>query len=479
MKKALQNKKIWITVIIFLIIFMMRIPNITNSPVEIGDMWRQADTESIARNFIEDRFNIFYPQFNYDGAPPNYVQLELQVTTFLIAILYKIFGHHYLIARLVPTLFFMGSVYYLFLISKRFYSYKTSWVIIIIYGILPINLFYSRAIMPESALLFFFVGAFYYFIKWIDTEKFGQLMLAGIFTALAISQKIPAIFIGLTMIALCFVKYKWKFIFKKELWIFAVLALLPNVIFFLWSGNIAEAKFVSGIATKHIFPKFFTAFLTIEAITFYKKNLIEFFGWIPIIGSLLGLFTVFNKKERPILFWAFAMILEVLIIVSVIRLEYYLIMLGPIIAILCGKAIAMIWEKYKAGIIITLGLVVLIFFNSKNLLGNSFDEINWRMESSSIIDKYTEKDDLVLIGTFDPSILSLSNRKGWRANLKYYDYIPENMEDELEYFINNGAKYFFIYSNYINGDDGSYVEYLKNNYETKYNENGYTLYKLQ
>jgi 4-amino-4-deoxy-L-arabinose transferase-like glycosyltransferase len=187
-------------------------PYIENSPAEMGDMWRQPDTESIARNFAGQRFNIFYPQFNYDGPLPNYIQLEFQVTTFIIAVLYKLFGHSYVIARLVPTLFFMFSALYLYLICRDTYDRQMAWIAVSIYGLIPLNLFYSRAIMPESALLFFFLGAYYHFLRWLDEESTPHLMLSGIYTALAISQKTPAVFIGLAMLGLCLTKYKGAFL---------------------------------------------------------------------------------------------------------------------------------------------------------------------------------------------------------------------------------------------------------------------------
>ena len=33
-----------------------------------------------------------YPQTTYNGPPPNYVELELQIVPFLAASLYKVFG---------------------------------------------------------------------------------------------------------------------------------------------------------------------------------------------------------------------------------------------------------------------------------------------------------------------------------------------------------------------------------------------------
>ena len=39
--------------------------------------WRQGDTAAIARNFATLDLNPLHPQTDYDGPPPNYVELEL------------------------------------------------------------------------------------------------------------------------------------------------------------------------------------------------------------------------------------------------------------------------------------------------------------------------------------------------------------------------------------------------------------------
>src|SRR5579871_6760916 len=61
--------------------------------------WRQGDTAAIARNFARLRFNPLHPQTDYNGAPPNYVELELQIVPFLSATLYKMFGIHEVFGR--------------------------------------------------------------------------------------------------------------------------------------------------------------------------------------------------------------------------------------------------------------------------------------------------------------------------------------------------------------------------------------------
>lgn len=478
-ERAMNKKEVVVTVLLFILVFSLRLPHIKNAPPERGDMWRQPDTESIARNFVEHRFNILYPQFNYDGPLPNYIQLEFQITTFIIAILYKAFGYHHFLARLVPTIFFMISVYYLFKLSQEIYSTAAAWITISIYSVLPLNLFYSRAIMPESAALCFFNGAFYYFYRWSKTEENSLLFLSAIFTALAISQKTPAVFIGLAMILICIDKYGLGFLKKWELWFFALVALAPPYLYTKWAGTVAEFTFVSGIGTKHILPKFATSFLTQQALDFYRTAFPRSFTQFVLILAIVGLFTVREKGERPLLYLAVAMVLEVVFIVSVIKFRYYLIFLTPVVAILAGKTLGFLSSRRMLGSICTVLVLIFVSYNAFTLVKDDFIVFDSIMEFGQMVDQQTEDGDLIVIGTFDPSRLSVSSRQGWRANIGLYDHIPKNIEGEMNYFRENRAKYFVVQDNYIYRDDGSYLKYLEDNFDRLEYQGGYKFYLLQ
>ena len=72
--------------------------------------WRQGDTAAIARNFATLDFNPLHPQTDYDGPPPNYVELELQIVPFIAAALYKVFGIHEVFGRLITIAFSLATV---------------------------------------------------------------------------------------------------------------------------------------------------------------------------------------------------------------------------------------------------------------------------------------------------------------------------------------------------------------------------------
>lgn len=473
-----QRSQLYIVMFVIFVLFLLRFPFIDNPPFERYEMWRQSDTEAMALNFLEQKFNIFYPQLNYDGPAPNYVQLEFQITTFIIAILYSIFGHHHELARLVPVIFFIGSTVFLYLITKKYYGWRAAVIAMLLYGLYPLNLFFSRAIMPESAALFFFIGAFYYFDKWIDNERGKYLLGATVFAALAIASKVPAIFVGVPMLVMAIVKYRISIFKVWKLYFFAFFSLFLPFVYFYWLGQISDDKFVSGIASNHIMPKIGTALFSEEAVTFYTTKVPESLTWVGISIFFIGLILVNWKKEYPIGVWALAMIVEVFIIVSVIRFNYYLVFITPVMAILSGKLLASI-GKTKLGLIaVAIFLIGFGTWNFTNVLPRY--EINDNiLGQAEIVKQVTDKDDFLLIGTLGPELLNASERKGWRFHLPNDKGDLELAVERLREYIDEGAMYFVPAGGYILGDEGGrFKNHLETNYE-KIGPEPFTIYKLQ
>jgi hypothetical protein len=80
------------------------------SPLLDHHAWRQADTASIARNFLRERFNPFYPQIGQRrGQADGYVETGFELLAFLAATIALAVGFHPEIGRLLSTLCFVGS----------------------------------------------------------------------------------------------------------------------------------------------------------------------------------------------------------------------------------------------------------------------------------------------------------------------------------------------------------------------------------
>jgi 4-amino-4-deoxy-L-arabinose transferase-like glycosyltransferase len=469
------SREVWITVLILLFLFCLRIPYINSSPYEY-DAWRQSDTESIARNFLESRFNIFFPQLNYQGPLPNYVQLELQIVPTIIAVLYKCFGYHYFLARMVPVLLFLGSSFFVYLIAKRYYSTRAAWISLLVYGILPINILYSRAIMPESAALFFFTGAFYFFTEWIRQERFSFFWIAAIFTSLAILEKVPTVFVGIPMLVMVFVKYKVKMFSKPEFYLFMLISFVPALLYYYWLQTISESTFVSGIATKHIFPKMLTSIFSQEAVLFFARELPKAFtGYILLLG-FAGFFLMPWKKDFPIKCLVLSIAFELVAIVAVIQFNYYLIFFGPPLALCSAILLDRLLRTPHIGKLFGFVFIVLFAYSSlqqvRPILGQQHETL---IKQAKLVENLTNKKDLIVSGVDDPSLLNATHRIGWRVT----NTLPGDPVNELKYFIANGAQYFVPLYGYIEGDpNGDLRKYLDTNFPKIETEPGYYIYKL-
>ncbi|MCS7463307.1 glycosyltransferase family 39 protein [Paenibacillus doosanensis] len=463
-----------VTILLLAFITAIRLPYIANSPYEY-DSWRQSDTESIALNFIEHRMNIFFPQLNYDGPLPNYVQLEFQMTTWLIAWLYRWFGHDYALARAVPIGFFVISAYALLLIARRYVTDRTAWTAVLLYGIMPVTILYSRAIMPESAALCCMLGAYWLFVKGVEESKRGLVVLSGVFMALAIAEKIPAVFTGIPLIAVAVQAYKHRLFVRTELWIFAAIALGFPFLYFQWLSTVAEFPFVTGIATKHIWPHLLESFRSNEALQFFRTNLPSTFTWCGIGLFVIGLLCLDWRRHWSLGVWAIAMLLELAVIVATIRFDYYLILTAPVAALLGAQALARIgrWRVGKAAaaaVILAIGcqsyaIAVPLLQGQQTVL----------MQQAAWVQRYTPKNALVVVGTDDPSLLNASRRIGWRTG----SLLPDDPVKELNAFIADGARYFIPLQGHIDGDDGRLAAYLNERFQRIEIPGGYSIYKLQ
>lgn len=458
-------------ILIFLSLLVLRMPGLSNPPADYHS-WRQSDTEAIAQNILENDFSSLFPQLNYDGPAPNYVQLELPVTSFIIAILYKIFGYSYMLARLVPLAFFMASAYFLYLLGLRFLGHRCAVFSLILYGIFPFNIYFSRAIMPEAAALFFQLGGFYFFLLWLEREKTVYLIASSVLISLAVTQKVPAVFILVPTAYLLFNKYHWKMFIHSGSWVLFLIAVIPPYFYFTWLAQLAQTDYVSGIAAR-LWP-------TLQKVLSEQGDGDYLRSVLPRAFTSAGLFlmlfipVIFNKKLLPLGIWLFTMVVEAATVAAAINLDYYVIFLGPPLALLGGKVLDTAMD-FKGGV-----LAVTIIFSL--IVHEGYQELTPRyvLNSSYLlyardIEKRTKKEDLLILGLDNPVLFNISRRKGWRANVNY----QQDPAGELKGYIDQGAKYFIMIDNRIFGDeDGSYVNYLNSSYDQISPQQGITYYRL-
>lgn len=441
---------------IFLIIFialLIRLYHI-NFPVAGWQSWRQADTAAIARNFYENDFKILYPQIDWRGNTLGYVESEFQIYPFITAVLYKIFGTVDTLGRVLSLLFSLSTIYGLYLLVRKFISEKVALWAAFIYSIIPLNIYYSRAFMPESAMLMCSVFSIYYFSEWIDRQKIRYFVLTVLLLSLAILFKIPSLYLGLPLVFLSWRKFGRSTFARWQQWLLAIIVMIPvalwyyhahqlylqtNLTFGIWGfgadkwGNIdmlLTTKFYNDVLFKSIAERHLT-----------------YAGFIPF---LIGLFIRRrNKEERMFDWWLIAIIVYFFIVAKGNQAhEYYqlpfilpaVVFIAKTFAKYCQldkKKEISIREIISTSIatLFLIGIFILSFLRYSNFMkSENISSPLFKLASS--VQKNTKIADLIVaVDEGNPVILYRCNRKGWNS-------FPEQLDSIYIYQkVNLGAKY--------------------------------------
>lgn len=475
----MERRKHWLALgLVLLLLLALRLYGINNSPFEAGEYWRQPDTESIALTFLHYRFDWLRPSFYYDGPFPNVVALELQVLTPIIALLYRAFGEHYFLARGASIACFLGSCGFLWGIARRYMSEAGAIWAVLLYGLLPVNLWVSRTIQPEPAAMFFYVGAVYCFQRYAEADRKpdGWLVLAGLFAAVAIMQKPQTALIALPLLGLAWQRDRWRMLLRRPLWLFAVFVLGVPALYYLYSNHVAEFRFAQGITAKHVLPEFLTAFRTEQALTFFRTQIPQALT-IPGLAVLAVALVDVRKRLGIIYLWLAGVVFYLLTVGAVIRFYYYLIYITPPLAILMGSLLSR-FTRWAA--VVPLVAAAVVGVTGFKLVQPWYVQRNDIITQGQIVQQVTAPGDLIVTPTNAPALIDASERQGWRYQLHYYPYIPNDPYAELQYYIDHGAKWFIPLHGVIEGDArGEIARYLDQHYQRVEPKPGYVIYKLR
>ncbi len=476
------KKETAIVLALFILCVAFHLPSLNNEAWEYYDDWRQSDTYSIAQNYYRYSMNPFLALFNYDGAQPVPVQLELQIIPYISAVIFKLISDMTpLVPRVISLLFFIGSALYLYRVARRAMSFLPAASTLVLYLSMPITMLYSRAIMPESAALFFLNGAIYFLYDWHIADSKKSMWLSAVMTAFAIMEKTPTAFVGLLIIFVFFCKYGINALKKASFYIYGAISLGVPVLQLLYSGSTASSTFVSSIAEKHILTDKIFALFSEEAKVFFSASLPMYFGIPVLVAAALGLVCAVVKKKGFFYILALSFILETVTIVAIIKFGYYLIFMAPVSALLFGILIHSFTKLNKTlALVLAVFVIVATLFISVPLYKEKVTVNENIARVGEFIDQTLPENASIAFGIDNPVYINASNRCGFRANLNYYDFIPQGAQNEIEYFINHGIEYYIALNSWVYNDaDGSYIDYIKDNFEVCASNELCTVYKLK
>jgi len=457
-----QRIRICLLAAILFLALALRLAGIHN-PLLDHPGWRQGDTAAIARNFATLDYNPFHPQVDYNGPPPNYVELELQIVPFLAATLYKVFGIHEIFGRLISLAFSLGTVAVLAGFGRRLARESGTPPQVaglagaFLFAIYPGSTYYGRTFMPDTTMIFFFTAALYASTRWIfdDQEAWGKhFWAAASLTALALLAKPVAVVALLPIFTAMCARWGMPLMLRRpQTYAFLGLALAPLAAYDRYVSSIAEWHWASGITRLHVLPALIASFHSWDAmhlkLRIYREVLAVLPGtmlgaWCTALFALAVLVTPLRAPANALLpAWLAGSLAYAFVVMTYERADYYFYMILPLAALWSGtlleRAAAFATRKGipKAATcaVTTIAAIALVIVNRGPV--RAYYRYNPAVfRAAKALDATLAPNSLAVMGHYDPSILYYINRKGWEED----PYIWTPFDEQSA--IRKGARYY-------------------------------------
>ncbi|MBV8066549.1 MAG: glycosyltransferase family 39 protein [Candidatus Eremiobacteraeota bacterium] len=424
--------------------------------------WRQGDTAAIARNFFRLRFDIMYPQTMYNGPPPNYVELELQIVPFIVATAYKVFGIHEIFGRIVVLAFSLGTVVTIAFFGRWLFNSTLAGIAAaFFYAIFPGSVYYGRTFTPDCAMVFFLTAALYATSRYIaEAEGPAPYALAGstLLLTLAYLAKPVAVLAAAPLLGMMGERARAHRAFPALG--AATLLVVPILVLVVYDRRIAsyaEWHWASGITRLHVLPALQASLTSAAALGAKLTNFrtvvamlrVTMLGdisfWLAIAG-FVALPWVAARTKALLWGWLIGGLIYLYVVVTVERVDYYLypllplcalVIAGPLARFVAGLREADIATPARLALLATVPLIcitALLFGRVPIAPYYGYNKDAYR--NAVALDYALPKDAVIVMGHYGPDVQYYIDRFGWEE-----DPIIWTSFDE-ESAIRKGARYF-------------------------------------
>lgn len=222
----MEKKKLVIILIgIFLLALFLRIAFIStldNSVDVWGDWWDELGWK-IASGQGYWVNNPYFP----DG--PVYYSWRAPVFPLFLALVYKIFGHSFLAAKIALAIVSSVICLLIYLISRFFMTEKHSIIAVFLYAVYPASIFWTGYLAPETLTAFLLLLGIYFVLLSFD-RSIGFSLIAGVVFGIAVLCR-SVILVLVPLVPAAYFILKDKKAFKKSfVFIMGFLVIMPWVV---------------------------------------------------------------------------------------------------------------------------------------------------------------------------------------------------------------------------------------------------------
>ncbi len=311
-----------------------------DSPVADWHSWRQADTSAVTRNFIKnDKIDFLYPAYDdlssIASGLPNLKGLRMVEFPIynIISVFARIVIPEFSIesaGRATSALMSIFSMVFIFLIIRRLISRRAAYFCALTFAVIPFNIFYSRAILPEPTMVAFSLGAIWFALK----EKY---FLFTLFTAAALLAKPYAVFLIAPVLLL-----------NRKLIIFCLLSSMPLILWRLWIRQFPEAIPASEWLFNGDGIRFKGAFWFWLFADRIGRLILGYWGLIPFA------FGIIKAPRFLLLFLGSCFLFLFVFATGNVRHDYYQIIIIPALAIFVGLGLDYLLTLKPRGVLLAV-----------------------------------------------------------------------------------------------------------------------------
>lgn len=429
---------------ILIIALGVRLRGIT-TPLLDDQGWRQADTASMAIHMLghlTDIPSVFLPQLNYDGVTPQKVELEFPFLPYLLACTWTLFGWADIWGRfwsVVLSLVTVGGVYYL---GRKMFTDRVGLWAAIVYALMPLSIYYGRVVMPEPMAQAWSIWALAMIWRWRNSEEDRGAWKIGLLMAGAVLAKLPQLMLFPVALLLGFYPLNHKRL--GQLVRFSLIVLIPPMVYYLWVHvNVSpSSQFVSGIMAGNM------ADTSYPDWNLLGKNIKQGFtlSVLLLAGVGIGRLSFSPSPARiALLAWGGIGIFYLVVVCVRIPLDYYLVPILPLVALLSAYALDGIGSLPRTWIILLL--LVLVNRESYAYLASKYDWNEEILNQALWIKHNTSASSILVLSDPPPMTFYYANRVGFRLveiedkdnpltilhkfPADYFVYFPQSAHQEL------------------------------------------------
>lgn len=449
--------------------------------------WRQADGASLALNYYQHGMHFFHPQthnLTSDGGQSGAAcPSEVPILYFGVALLYKLFGYHDFIFRILNTLLFFLGLCYLFKIFQYLLK-DTLWSLLlsVLFFTAPVLVYYGNNFLSNTGALSFAIIGWYFFIKYYFERKYKLLYTACTLFFIAACFKLTSLISLLSILAVVLLNQSNQIRLDRTekliksfrpflLYNVFLLTLLAIWIFYARSYNTTHDSSYFSTTT---FPIWSLSPVEIKGVLENIQTLWLDQYFHPSVILLLSaclVFLIWNRKKNISLINLLLAFIGIQIIAFILLQfwtfadhDYYVIDLyifPMLILLFTAYAINNQFPQVFQSKYLKIGFTVFILFNvvyARQEINTRYSEPINDFESNAAIYSITPylrqigihaEDRVISIPDFSHASLYLMNQKGWTeytdARFNIGSKIPYNQDSAgIQLSISRGAKYLII-----------------------------------